>query len=136
MVFEDNEEFNVTLYNDDFEYLLASHSTKVTLLRQQKLAKQNQQGDYLGITTKDYEPIKTDIYISVFSDNNRKYQLEKMGLVKQGVQTYTCYATSDLLITEEDSIVYKGNEYVVRMNLQAEKSGQTSFLKFDIIAIQ
>ena len=134
MVFIDNEEFNVDLYDWEFEYLIASNQVKIKLLKTQEEAKEHLQGDFLGIQTQDYPPIEEEIYISIFSDNNRKKILEKIGRIANGQQTYVGYCTKDQDIDNEDTIIYKNQEFIVQMDTQAEKSGQLSFKKFDLIA--
>lgn len=135
MVFENNEEFNLESYNFEFDYLIASNSTFVDLYRTDIESENNQQGDYVGITTNSFPAKRIQVEISIFTDTNRTRQLEKSGRISAGQQTYVCYCTKDVVIKNEDTIQYNGKEFNVMINYQAQKSNQLSFQVFDMINI-
>lgn len=132
MVFENNEEFNMDLYNQEFSYLIQCNINTVILVKTSEDAKKNLQGDILGITTNSFPKKYFYVDLSIMSDTNRIKQLRKEGYTGAGLRVFNIYFTKELQdrynVNNTDLIIYKGGKYAIELKGQAEKSGQDGFV--------
>lgn len=89
-MFENNDEFGVKEFVEDFEQMFEEMKILVKKISKQQ-DKENEylQGDFLGIRTKTFEDNINYIYIVLESDNANKKEEQRDGKTGRGVEEFT-----------------------------------------------
>jgi len=147
MVFEDNNEFNVELYDKEFNELFETFKVVVKLIKYNDNKTEYLQGDFLGIKTKTFSDDPHFIEICIMNQNQKVSISEKQGYNEKGL-VFDAVVKKSVNITNKDIIQFIEYDYdnkilmsdtVPKFKIEIDSSAnfklQTSFKKIKLIRI-
>lgn len=105
-IFEDNDEFGIQQYRENFEALYDMNKVKVKLIKHNDSESDYLQGDYLGIKTKTFSDKTIFIDINLYSSAPEEAEKSRDGYDTSGKIIYTAYVPYHVDITQKDLIEF------------------------------
>lgn len=138
-MFDNNDEFGLNSYNDDFNKLFETFKFLVKLIQTDKDAKDNLQGDFLGIQTQQFEDNVSNIFISAEETNPTK-KWKREGHSDKGEITPNGICKKEIPLKNGDiiellsntSIGLEGQQFLVTPTKIAQFRMEGSFQQFQL----
>lgn len=143
MVFENNDDFGISVFrNDVWESVASKNVVKVGLIKRSEKISETLQGDFLGVQENVYQETVKDIYININAFSPLTMRLKKQGYDSRGDLKFNCYAKYDVDVLGDDLIVFfddyhnginAGYVFRVEMKDAGMYQGQYCWKEFEII---
>ncbi len=143
-IFEQEDEFGLNNFRDDFYAIFNMNKIQVQLLKP-NLNNTQLQNDFMGVRTSSFSSDISIIEVCLQSQSPEKKNQHEEGYNSRGEKRFDCYVPIDIDITEKYTIKllddYKllglkpNQEFRVELNDFGFWKGQYGFRKFTLIAI-
>jgi len=111
MVYDNEDEFGIDSYREDFEYVFSMNKILVKRLKRRTGTANIVSGDFMGLDSVDDDvSYDKDIYVNINSYNFRQKELRIQGHDYQGLRLLTGFVLYNTELNSGDIIEFKQND--------------------------
>ncbi len=147
MVYDNDDEFGIDIFRNNFEYVFKKNALKVDLYKRVKGEDNPDDDDFLGVTRNEAKTeYYSEIFISFNSTNSSQEDLKQQGQdmagtrILEGTALYNCpIDNGDIIEFVYDNPKYniiKGKRFYLQLLDNGPRQGQYSFITFRAFSIE